>query len=279
MNDVKVTMGIIELALVAKFLSVADIGFSVGSIPVFITYKLFLVSWVVLSAVTGLYLLGLLTKPMGPVSKNVKAFKNIFAMLFLVFAGYIAAGMFVHKMPLAGIWNNVAAFAPPDIIVRQTDDLGFVISHHELDYALEFDRATAAAENEQRPLFIDFTGVSCVNCRKMERSVLVDDSVLERLHQLVRAQLFTDTVPGIVDVKLSEHLKISNRELQSKLLDSSTLPFYAIVSADGKEVLSSFEGLDNSGGKNFIEFLDAGLKKWEAKKRTTVVARDNVLAD
>ena len=218
MNDVKVTMGIIELALVAKFLSVADIGFSVGSIPVFITYKLFLVSWVVLSAVTGMYLLGLLTKPMGPVSKNVKAFKNIFAMLFLVFAGYIAAGMFVHKMPLAGIWNNVAAFAPPDIIVRQTDDLGFVISHHELDYALEFDRATVAAENEQRPLFIDFTGVSCVNCRKMERSVLVDESVLERLHQLVRAQLFTDTVPGIVDVKLSEHLKISNRELQSKLL-------------------------------------------------------------
>ena len=279
MNDVKVTMGIIELALVAKFLSVADIGFSVGSIPVFITYKLFLVSWVVLSAVTGMYLLGLLTKPMGPVSKNVKAFKNIFAMLFLVFAGYIAAGMFVHKMPLAGIWNNVAAFAPPDIIVRQTDDLGFVISHHELDYALEFDRATVAAENEQRPLFIDFTGVSCVNCRKMERSVLVDESVLERLHQLVRAQLFTDTVPGIVDVKLSEHLKISNRELQSKLLDSSTLPFYAIVSADGKEVLSSFEGLDNSGGKNFIEFLDAGLKKWETKKRTTVVARDNVLAD
>jgi len=276
MNDVKVTMGIIELALVAKFLSVADIGFSVGSIPVFITYKLFLVSWIVLSAVTGLYLLGLLTKPMGPVSKNVKAFKNVFALMFLAFAGYIAAGMFVHKMPLTGIWNNVAAFAPPNIIVRQTDDLGFVISHHELDYALEFDRATAAAENEQRPLFIDFTGVSCVNCRKMERSVLVDESVLERLHKLVRAQLFTDTVPGIVDEELAEHLLISNQELQSKLLNSSTLPFYAIVSADGKELLSSFEGLDNSGGENFIKFLDDGLKKWEVKKQTSVAARENV---
>lgn len=279
MNDVKVTMGIIELALVAKFLSVADIGFSVGNIPVYITYKLFLVSWIVLSAVTGLYLLGLLTKPMGPVSSNVKAMKNIFALMFLAFAGYITTGMFVHKMPLTGIWNNVAAFAPPDIIVKQTNDLGFVISHHELDYALEFDRATAAAENEQRPLFIDFTGVNCVNCRKMERSVLVDDSVLERLHQLVRAQLFTDTVPGIVDEELAEHLKISNQELQAKLLNSSTLPFYAIVSADGKELLSSFEGLDDSGGENFLKFLDAGLKKWEANKQTSVAARDSVLAD
>lgn len=279
MNDVKVSMGIIELALVAKFLSVADIGFSIGGIPVYVTYKLFLVSWIVLSALTGLYLFGLLTKPMGPVSSNVKTTKNAFAVLLIAFAGYIAAGMFVHKMPLAGLWNNVAAFAPPDIIVKQTDELGFVISHHELDYALEFERATAAAEKEQRPMFIDFTGINCVNCRKMERSVLINDSVLERLHLLVRAQLFTDTVPGIVDEKLAEHLKISNQELQDKLLDSATLPFYAIVSADGKKLLSSFEGLDPSGGEDFIKFLDAGLKAWEAQKQTNVAARDPSIND
>lgn len=279
MNDVKVTMGIIELALVAKFLSVADIGFSVGNIPVYVTYKLFLGSWIVLSAVTGLYLLGLLTKPLGPVSANVKATKHVFAALFLAFAGYMTAGMFVHKMPLTGVWNNVAAFAPPDIIVKQTNDLGFVISHHELDYALEFDRATTAAENEQRPMFIDFTGVNCVNCRKMERSVLIDESVLERLHQLVRAQLFTDTVPGVVDEKLAESLIAQNQALQENLVNDVTLPFYAIVSPDGKELLSSFPGLDPSGGEDFVKFLDAGLKKWEAKKQTSVAARDSMPGD
>ena len=163
--------------------------------------------------------------------------------------------------------------------MKQTNDLGFVISHHELDYALEFDRATTAAENEQRPMFIDFTGVNCVNCRKMERSVLIDESVLERLHQLVRAQLFTDTVPGVVDEKLAESLIAQNQALQENLVNDVTLPFYAIVSPDGKELLSSFPGLDPSGGEDFVKFLDAGLKKWEAKKQTSVAARDSMPGD
>ena len=65
MNDVKVTMGIVELALVAKFLSVADIGFSVGSIPVYITYTGFLVSWIVLSVITGVVSAGTLSQADG----------------------------------------------------------------------------------------------------------------------------------------------------------------------------------------------------------------------
>ena len=274
MNDVKVTMGIVELALVAKFLSVADIGFSVGSIPVYITYKTFFVSWIVLSVVTGIYLLGLFRKPMGPVTSTVKLVRNLFGVLFLAFAGYVTAGMFVHKMPLTSIWHNVAAFAPPDVVVRNTEALGFVISHHELDYALEFERATAAAEKEQRPMFIDFTGVNCVNCRKMERSVLVDEAVLQRLGQLVRAQLYTDIIPGVSDKEFAEKLLVQNQELQDALLNSSALPLYAIVSANGKELLSSFAGLDGSGGADFITFLDRGLKNWEAQKNTSIAARD-----
>ena len=124
--------------------------------------------------------------------------------------------MFVHKMPLAVVWDNVAAFAPPNVVVKNTDAMGFVISHHELDYALEFEKATAAAETEQRPMFIDFTGVNCVNCRKMERSVLVDEAVLERLNQLVRAQLYTDLVPGIRDKEFAEQLIMQNQELQDE---------------------------------------------------------------
>ena len=274
MNDVKVTMGIIELALVAKFLSVADIGFSVGSIPVYITYKIFLVSWIVLSVVTGIYLLGLFRGPMGPVTSTVKLVRNLFGVLFLAFAGYVTAGMFVHKMPLTSIWHNVAAFAPPDVVVRNTEALGFVISHHELDYALEFERATATAEKEQRPLFIDFTGVNCVNCRKMERSVLVDEAVLQRLDQLVLAQLYTDIIPGVRDKEFAEKLLVQNQELQDALLNSSALPLYAIVSADGKEVLAHFAGLDPSGGADFISFLDKGLMKWETQKNTSIAARD-----
>ena len=276
MNDVKVTMGVIELALVAKFLSVADIGFSVGSIPVYITYKTFLVSWIVLSVIASMYLAGLFRRPMGPVSSTVKLVRNLCAVLFLAFAGYVTAGMFVHQMPLTAIWHNVAAFAPPDVFVRNTQALGLVISHHEMDYALEFNRAMATAEKEQRAMFIDFTGVNCVNCRKMERSVLVDEAVLQRLTQLVRAQLYTDIIPGVSDKEFAETLIVQNQELQVALLNSSALPLYAIVSADGKKLLSSFAGLDGSGGENFITFLDKGLKTWEAQKQTSLAARDDV---
>ncbi len=277
MNDVKVTMGIVELALVAKFLSVADIGFSVGSIPVFITYTGFLVSWIILAVITGVYLLGLFRKPTGPASLTVKIVKNLSGLTFLVFACYVAAGVFVREMPLAFIWDNVAAFAPPNVVVKNTDTMGFVISHHEMDYALEFEKATAAAESEQRPMFIDFTGVNCVNCRKMERSVLVDKAVLERLHQLVRAQLYTDLVPGIRDKAFAEQIIMQNQELQNELVGDFTLPFYAVVSADGKEVLASFQGLDRSGGEDFVKFLDAGLKSWETKKQTAVSAKDVII--
>ena len=276
MNDVKVTMGIIELALVAKFLSVADIGFSVGNIPVYITYRIFLVSWIALSVFTGVYLLGPFRKPMGPVSSTVKTVRNLFGVFFLVFAGYITAGLFVHRMPLTEIWYNVAAFAPPDVVVRNTKAMGFVISHHELDYALEFERATAAAEREQRPIFIDFTGVNCVNCRKMERSVLVDEAVLQRLDQLVRAQLYTDFVPGIRDKEFAKKLILQNQDLQTSLVGDVTLPFYAVISADGKRVLSWSKGLDRSGGVDFVTFLDKGLKEWEAQKKTSVAAREVV---
>jgi len=272
MNDVKATMGIVELALVAKFLSVADIGFSVGSVPVFITYRIFMVSWIVLSLAAGVYLLGVIQKPLGVMTPTVKTVRNAFAVLFLAFAGYVTAGMYVHKMPISGLWNNIAAFAPPDIVVRNTDTMGFVISHHKLDYALEFEKAIAAAEKSNRPMFVDFTGVNCVNCRKMERSVLVDEAVLERLDKLVRAQLYTDVVPGIRDESLGVRLRSINRELQSDLLGDVTLPFYAVVSADGKTVLSHFRGLDTSGGEDFVKFLDKGLKSWAELRRTSVAS-------
>ncbi len=276
MNDVKVTMGIVELALVAKFLSVADIGFSPTVYPVYLTYEIFLISWIVLSVVTGIYLFGLFRKQMGPLTKTVKSVRNTIALLFIAFAGYMTVGMIGHEMPIRILWDNVIAFAPPDGIIRKTDAMGYVISHDDLDYALEFEKATAAAGEKNRPIFIDFTGVNCINCRQMERSVLVQKDVLERLNQLERAQLYTDIVPGIKDQKFAEQLLAENQELQMDLLNSSALPLYAIVSADGKEVLDSFPGLDGSGGKDFIAFLDRGLKAWEVKKDTNIAVRENV---
>jgi thiol:disulfide interchange protein DsbD len=265
MNDVKVVIGLVEIAAVVKFLSVSDIGFSVGQIPVYLTYDVFLWLWIAIGVIAGIYLLGFFRKPKPAFS----AIRGISAMAFLLFSGRLIAGLYGAGLPADPIWNLVAAFAPPDVEVRQTEDLGYVIAHHKLDFAMEFERAVSVATKDQQPLFLDFTGVNCVNCRQMERTVMIEENVVEAMKKMVRAQLYTDLVPGITDVELREKLLLLNQELQSELTGDVALPSYAVVSADGKQVLTYFSGLDSSGGEKFLAFLNAGLERWESMKPET----------
>jgi thiol:disulfide interchange protein len=265
MNDVKVVIGLVEIAAVVKFLSVSDIGFSVGQIPVYLTYDVFLWLWIAIGLIAGIYLLGFFRKPRPAFS----AIRGISALAFLLFSGRLIAGLYGAGLPADPIWNLVAAFAPPDVEVRKTDNLGYVIAHHKLDFAMEFERAVSVATKDQQPLFLDFTGVNCVNCRQMERTVMIEENVVSAMKKMVRAQLYTDLVPGITDVELREKLLLLNQELQSELTGDVALPSYAVVSADGKQVLAYFSGLDSSGGEKFLEFLNAGLKRWESMKPET----------
>ncbi len=263
MNDVKVVIGLVELAAVVKFLSVADIGFSASRTPVYLTYNVFLWTWITLAAIAGIYLLGVFRKPRAKFS----FLRYGTAALFLAFAGRLTAGLIGVQLPADPVWNLVAAFSPPNVKetpIRQTDELGYVIAHHDLDFMMEYERAVQVASKDQQPLFVDFTGVNCVNCRQMERTVMTQESVISALKKMVRAQLYTDEVPGITDVEFRDKLRVMNLELQSELIGDVALPSYAVVSADGKKVLAYFSGLDTSGGKNFLEFLNAGLDRWES---------------
>jgi hypothetical protein len=100
----------------------------------------------------------------------------------------------------------------------------------------------------------------------MERTVMTQHSVIAALKNMVRAQLYTDEVPGITDAEFRDKLLLLNQELQSELTGDVALPSYAVVSADGRTVLAYFSGLDSTGGKDFVEFLNAGLQRWEAIK-------------
>ena len=134
---------------------------------------------------------------------------------------------------------------------------------------MEFERAVSVATKDQQPLFLDFTGVNCVNCRQMERTVMIEENVVSAMKKMVRAQLYTDEVPGVTDAEFREKLLLLNQELQSELTGDVALPSYEVVSADGKQVLAYFSGLDSSGGEKFLEFLNAGLERWESMKPET----------
>ena len=133
------------------------------------------------------------------------------------------------------------------------------------------------ASSENTPLFVDFTGVNCNNCRLMEE-VLAQDHFHQTLEGLSRAALYTDIIPGLTRGS-DEHDRIlkRNHSLQEKWIRDVAIPAYVIATPDGKEVLATFKGLDSSGVE-FQKFLDFGLTKWKKLNSKSSTANSPIQA-
>ncbi len=263
MNRVKVTMGFIEVGAAFKFLSVADIGWF--SVPYLFDYALVMTSWMVICIVTGIYLLGFFKLPHDSASDSIGVLQLSFAMTFLGFAAYLATGIFGAHPPQGAVWQQIAAFAPPTFETGEDVDLGPTLEHDGLLYALDVEQAINYADAKKQPLFYDFTGVNCVNCRFMEINVLSQKENRNLLEKFVRVQLYIDTIPAMSDKEQIERLLKKNRTLQSDWFKSVSMPAYAIVSPDGKKILSSYKGKERNSGE-FTRFLKAGLAEWQREK-------------
>lgn len=269
MNTVKVTMGLLELAIVAKFLSVADTGFSPTGMPRFLDYHLVMGSWIAVSAVTGLYLLGLFRMPHDSPSDSIGPLRCMFSLGFVGLAAYIAVGLFAARPPEGMLWQQIVAFAPPQINSANGDD-GYFIEHDGLKYSLDFDAAVASAASDNKPMFLDFTGVNCINCRLMEKGVLSKEEIHSVLKDLVRVQLYVDQIPGVNrEGEDYKRLLDRNHSLQENWFGDVAIPAYAITTPDGTEILSTFKGLDSTG-LEFRKFLAAGLKRWDDRTASTL---------
>jgi thiol:disulfide interchange protein len=275
MNNVKVVLGIIEIAFAFKFLSVADLAWNPE--PYFFDYGLVMSAWMVLSLVAGFYLLGMFRLPHDMPTQQVSVFKFAIALGFIGFGTYLAQGIFAAKKPTGFVWHQIEAFAPPVFefetapaghgreVAAVPDSLGPYLVHHGLEFALDYEAASAYAKAEGKPMLLDFTGVNCVNCRKMEKTVLVKPQVMELLPKFVRVQLFTDTdaIPGIDDKVKGMKLRKLNIKLQEDWFGDVSLPAYVVVSPDGK-ILSRLAGY-NADPQVFVEFIEKGLARWETK--------------
>lgn len=261
MNRVKVTLGLLELAVVVKFLSVADIGFSPDGLPRYLDYHMAMGIWIVIGIVISLYLLHIFRTTHDTPSESVPAFQCLIAIGFLCTSAYITVGLFAANPPRGAIWQQIVAFAPPQLEVD-----GLFIDHDGLKYSLDFDAAVASAANSEQPMFLDFTGVNCINCRKMENTVLKADDVHDVLVDLVKVQLYTDIVPGVKEgTEAYDRLLARNKTLQKDWLKDTTLPVYVIATPDGKDILAVHKGYEE-GGLEFRKFLKAGLKKWKERQ-------------
>jgi thiol:disulfide interchange protein DsbD len=282
LNAVKVTMGLLEIGAAFKFLSVADLAWH--PVAWVFDYELVMVAWMVLSIVTGCYLFGQFQLPHDTPTERIGVLRLMAGISFWCLAGYLAVGLVAPEKPTGKIWENILAFAPPKFhtelpfepggrnveMMADTGPTGPALIHGGLKYALDFDQARDYAKKHNQPLFLDFTGVNCANCRFMEKGPMSKPDIVERLRKLVRVQLFADNVPTVRDPVQAEMLLEKNRKLQEGWFGSVTLPSYAVVLPDGDTVLARYEGAERVDGE-FAKFLDEGISKWEAKQAGRMV--------
>jgi thiol:disulfide interchange protein DsbD len=125
------------------------------------------------------------------------------------------------------------------------------------------------ASKTGRPVFLEFTGVNCVNCRKMEQGPLSTPAVREKLKEFVCIQVWMDQIPTVQDAAERRRLLEQNRELQVTWFDDLTMPAYVVVGPDpdlvqrgkGTGILAEKLGYDADAGA-FAQFLEAGLGAW-----------------
>ncbi len=225
LNSVKVVMGFLELAAAFKFISNTDL---VWNWNIF-TYEVVLYLWALIMLLTGLYIFGLIKfKNDSPVTFSIQ--RSLFALAFIFFGTYLAAGN--HGYDING---NIKSYLPPKKY------------QSNLVWNNNLDDAFIIAAEQNKNIFIDFTGVTCTNCRWMETNIFSINSVEELMSEYVLVSLYTDAGEGYLE----------KREYQINRFETAALPYYVILDSNDK-VLSEFPGLTRNV-EEFKEFLKTGL--------------------
>jgi thiol:disulfide interchange protein DsbD len=280
LNSVKVVLGFVELALALKFLSQADLVYNWGILD----RDVFIAIWVVLAMLMGLYLLGKIKFPHDSDLPRIPVLRFLFAVIVFSFGLWMLPGMWGAPLrPLAGLLpplttqdyvvnsGGVGAAHSTNSDIRFSDELHVpqgLTGHFTLEEAM------AEAKKSGKPVFVDFTGKSCANCRKMEENVWPDSEVLSRLqNDFVIASLYCDAwnieLPEAEwgkdsDGDVLKSLGEVNSQLQIDQFGSNGQPFYYVLDHNEK-VLSTFAGYKNDP-KAYIEFLDKGKAAFYEKK-------------
>jgi thiol:disulfide interchange protein len=300
LNAVKVTFGIVEIALALKFLSNADLANGWRLLD----REIFIAIWIVLSLILTFYLLGFIR-----FSHDTELPKNDWGLTYLsiprLFFAITAFSFAVYLVP--GLWGaplkGMSAMIPPmgtqDFVLgsqmggggehsasttpqhKYADKLHIyepeVAKKFGLETYYDYDEALAASKREKKPIFLDFTGVNCVNCRKMEAQVWSDPEVMKRMKErFIVASLFAD-VDNIYlpeseqyDSKfLGSKVKTigdKNEDIQATKFNSNSQPYYFFIDENENKLAEKGYGYDPDASK-FVQHLDAVLAQFDANNK------------
>lgn len=283
MNSVKVILGFLELALALKFLSTADQVYHWGILD----REVYLALWIVIFSLIGFYLLGKIQLPHDSKTEKVNVPRMLLAILVFAFVVYMIPGMF--GAPLKALSGWLPPLTTQDFVsagsgkVEQRDAdfpakpkySEFLTLPHGIQGFFDYEEAVAYAKKVNKPIFIDFTGHGCVNCRKMEENVWSNPEVLKRLKEdYVVVALYVDDKSELPKEKWyvskddgQEKTSMGDQNLDFQIVrfNGNAQPYYCLVNPnDVKGTLATPKAFD-SNVDNFVAFLEEGKAKYLAK--------------
>lgn len=289
LNSVKVVLGFIEVALGFKFLSVADQVYHWGILD----REVYLAIWIVCFALLGLYLLGKIKFKHDSDSSYVSVTRLFLSMVAFIFVVYMIPGMWGAPLKaLSGylppqqtldfdmqrIVRDATAYAQPTggnasatELCEQPKYADFLHLPHGLQGYFDYEQGLACAKKLGKPIFIDFTGHGCVNCREMEANVWNDPQVLKMLkNDYVVIALYVDDktelpetewVVSQKDGKLKKTIGRKYADFQITRYNVNAQPYYILL--DHEENLLMQPRAYNLDIPEFVNFLEQGLENFK----------------
>jgi thiol:disulfide interchange protein len=261
LEDFKVSLGFLEVALAIKFLSNADLVQQWGVLK----RETFFALWIVIGIFWSLYLFGKFKFKPGQGSGTLSKPKLFFALALALFSIRLIPGV----MPPNGLnkFAFLSGFPPPAFYSYYEYQEEFHV-YHDLAEAME------VAKKEHKPLFVDFTGWACVNCRKMEEHVWVDDKIKSMLQEkYVMVSLYVDEkielpasdqmIYKTHDGRLKEIKTVGNKwaTLQAETFHNQAQPFYVILAPDSTLLIPSEDY--NPNVDEYFKWLNCGITAHE----------------
>lgn len=283
LNSVKVVLGFIELALGLKFLSVADQVYQWGILD----REIYLAIWIVIFFLLGLYLLGKLRFAHDTPEEHISVKRLFLSIVVFSFVVYMIPGMWGAPLkalsgylpPVESIdfnlaksntvlvgGNNASAHNLP---AKKYTDMG--LKHIDgIDGFFDYQEALDYSAKVNKPVFIDFTGAACVNCREMESRVFSDPQIKAMFNNdFVFVSIYGDVKTEVAEAdwvtlpngKVLKQLGKINTNLVMSKYNVNAMPYYIIVNAEGKEVVAP-RGY-NLDKEAFIKFLQDALAAYK----------------
>ncbi|WP_043023581.1 protein-disulfide reductase DsbD family protein [Fluviicola taffensis] len=281
LNTVKVVLGLLELAFAFKFLSNADFAWQSHILE----REVFVAIWIGIFAVLALYLLGFIRFPHDDKIEKVSVGRGIFGTFVIAFVFYMIPGLWGAPLKL------INAFPPPQYYSEspkglggggtvQSNDMveGMELGPQGLNVFHNMDDALAYSKKVGKPLFVDFTGFTCVNCRSMEESVWGEPGIIEHLrNDVVIVSLHVDDPKELpkeeqknVELVPGKFKKLTTygdkwMYLEIKEFNISAQPYYVMYDSDGKPMrnVGSATYDTHKNPKDFKNWIEKGLESYK----------------